>query len=111
MHTQDQLPPEDGLWGDWIGETMALTIKNAEVERLAEEVARLSGQNKTQTIRQALEEKRDRLALRPDPQARAAQRRRFLEREIWADIPENILGKPHDSAVEDEILGYGPDGV
>ncbi len=43
---------------------MALTIKNPEVERLAEEVARLSGQNKTQAVRQALEEKRDRLTLR-----------------------------------------------
>lgn len=90
---------------------MALTIKNPEVERLAEEVARLSGQNKTQAIRQALEEKRDRLSLRVSDAARASQRLRFLEREIWADIPPELLGKPHDDALDDEILGYGPDGV
>ncbi|MBU2603034.1 MAG: type II toxin-antitoxin system VapB family antitoxin [Actinobacteria bacterium] len=90
---------------------MALTIKNPEVERLAEEVARLSGQNKTQAIRQALEERRDRLTLRPSRAARAAQRRRFLEREIWADIPDELLDTPHDDALDDEILGYGPDGV
>ena len=90
---------------------MALTIKNQEVERLAEEVARLSGQNKTQAVRQALEEKRDRLALRMSAAARTVQRRRFLEREIWADIPDELLDRPHDDTLDDEILGYGPDGV
>jgi hypothetical protein len=43
--------------------------------------------------------------------ARTIQRRRFLEREIWADIPDELLDKPHDDALDDEILGYGPDGV
>ncbi|MCZ7663103.1 MAG: type II toxin-antitoxin system VapB family antitoxin [Thermoleophilia bacterium] len=90
---------------------MALTIKNLEVERLAEEVARLSGQNKTQAVRQALEEKRDRLTLRVSRVARTAQRRRFLEREIWVDIPAELLDKPHDEELDDEILGYGPHGV
>ncbi|MCL4368366.1 MAG: type II toxin-antitoxin system VapB family antitoxin [Actinobacteria bacterium] len=90
---------------------MALTIKNPDVERLAEEVARLSGQNKTQAIRQALEEKRDRLTMRVSHDARMAQRRRFLEREIWADIPAELLDKPHNDALDDDILGYGPEGV
>jgi len=90
---------------------MALTIKNSEVERLAEEVARLSGQNKTQAVRQALQEMRDRLSLRVSDASRASQRRRFLEREIWGDIPDELLDKPHDQALEDEILGYGPDGA
>ena len=78
---------------------------------MAEEVARLSGQNKTQAVRQALEEKRERLSLRVSHAARTVQRRRFLEREIWADIPDELLGKPHDDALDDEILGYGPHGV
>jgi antitoxin VapB len=90
---------------------MALTIKNPEVERLADEVARLSGQNKTQAIRVALEERRDRLATRISPEARSVQRRRFLEREIWADIPVELLDTPHDDELDDRILGYGPDGV
>jgi RES domain-containing protein len=38
-------------------------------------------------------------------------RRRFLEREIWGDIPAALLDQPHDDALDDEILGYGPDGV
>jgi antitoxin VapB len=90
---------------------MALTIKNPEVERLAEEVARLSGQNKTQAVRQALEEKRDRLSLRVPRAARTIQRRRFLGREIWGGIPDGLLDKPHDDALDEEILGYGPHGV
>jgi len=43
--------------------------------------------------------------------ARTVQRRRFLAREIWGDIPGELLDKPHDKALDDEILGYGPDGV
>ena len=35
---------------------MALNLKNAEVERLAAEVARLAGESKTEAIRRALEE-------------------------------------------------------
>jgi len=34
---------------------MALTIRNQEVERLAEEVARLAGETKTEAVRKALE--------------------------------------------------------
>src|SRR4029453_11787484 len=40
---------------------MALNLKNAEVERLAAEVARLTGESKTEAIRRALEERRQRL--------------------------------------------------
>jgi hypothetical protein len=35
----------------------------------------------------------------------------FLEREIWAKIPSDQLGHPHDPEQDDDILGYGPDGV
>ena len=40
---------------------MALNLKNAEVERLAAEVARLTGESKTEAIRRALDERRQRL--------------------------------------------------
>ena len=40
---------------------MALNIKNADVERLAEELARLTGESKTEAIRKALDERRRRL--------------------------------------------------
>ena len=39
---------------------MALHIKNADIERLAEELARLTGESKTETIRKALDERRRR---------------------------------------------------
>src|SRR5215208_644444 len=46
---------------------VALNIKNAEVERLAEEVARLTGESKTEAVRRALSERKQRLAHRVDP--------------------------------------------
>jgi antitoxin VapB len=90
---------------------VALNIKNAEVERLAEEISAMTGESKTQAIRAALEERRDRLAFRIVPSERRAHLERFLEREIWSKIPSDQLGLPHDSELDDHILGYGPDGV
>ena len=90
---------------------MALTIKNPEVERLAAEVARLTGETKTQAIRVALEERRRRLSSDVDREARAAEILRWLETEIWPQVPEELRGRPHDSRGDDEIIGYGPDGL
>ena len=89
---------------------MALNLKNTAVERLATEVARLAGESKTEAIRRALEERRRRLK-----GPAIAQRRdrvlRFLEKNVWSTLPEGELGRRLTSAEEDEILGFGPDGV
>jgi antitoxin VapB len=90
---------------------MGLTLKNDEVERLAEEVARMAGESKTQAIRQALRERRARLSFHIAPEARRAGVQRFLEREVWPAVPDGLLGKPHDDLLDDELLGYGPHGV
>jgi antitoxin VapB len=90
---------------------MGLTIKNDETERLAAEVAEMAGETKTQAIRQALRERRDRLALQVTPDARRKRLRRFLEREVWAVIPAEQLGTAPDKAEREQILGYGPHGV
>ncbi len=90
---------------------MALTIKNAEVERLAAEVAQLAGESKTQAIRVALEERRRRLASGIDPEARVAEALQWLETEVWPHVPAELRGRPHDPHADDEILGYGSDGV
>ena len=90
---------------------MALTIKNADVERLAAEVAGITGESKTQAIRVALEERRRRLTSGVDPQARKAELLRFMEEEIWSLVPAEERGRPHDSARDDAIIGYGPDGL
>lgn len=90
---------------------MALTIKNVEVERLAADIARLTGETKTQAIRVALEERRRRLTSGVDPQARKVELQRFLEEEVWSLVPQEQRGVPHDAARDDEIVGYGPDGL
>lgn len=88
-----------------------LTIKNADVERLAAEVARLAGEPKTQAVKVALEERRRRLMGGVDPEARAAAAMEWLEREVWPHVPPELRGPPHDPRAEDQILGYGPHGV
>jgi antitoxin VapB len=93
------------------GRIMGLTLKNEEVERLADEVAKLAGESKTQAIREALRERKTRLAFHVAPGARKAGLQRFLEREIWPAIPAELLGLPHDDALDDEFLGYGPHGI
>ena len=89
---------------------MALNLKNAEVERLAAEVARLTGESKTEAIRRALEERRRRLKglLGADRRERVL---RMLKTKIWASIPKKELGRRLTRQEEDAILGYGPEGV
>ena len=90
---------------------MALNIKNAEVERLAAEAARLAGESKTESIRRALEERVARLRLRVVSRNREADVLRYLEREVWPLVPKRILGRRLTRREEDRILGYGPEGV
>lgn len=90
---------------------MALNIKNAEVERLAAEVADLTGETKTEAVRRALAERRARLRTRVTDAGRAARVRRFLETEVWARVPEDQVGRAPDRAEREGILGYGPGGV
>jgi antitoxin VapB len=89
---------------------MALNIKNPDVERLASDVARLTGETKTEAIRRALEERKRRLQ-----GSATAQRRirvlRFLERKVWPGLPDSAKGRRLSRAEEDDILGYGPGGV
>lgn len=89
---------------------MALNIKNEEVERLAREVADVTGETKTEAIRRALSERRDRVSIRLGEKS-AARLSRFLEEELWPTIPEHELGCRLSRIEEDEILGYGPEGV
>lgn len=90
---------------------MAINIKNERVERLLDEVSGLTGETKTEAIRRALEERRDRLE-RSAAELRPADRlRRLLEREIWPAIPEEVIGKRLQKAEVEEILGYGPSGA
>lgn len=89
---------------------MALNLKNAEVERLAAEVARLTGESKTEAIRKALEERHRRLKA-VVPSERRTRLLRLLRERIWPSIPKAQRGRRLTQAEEDVILGYGKDGV
>ena len=89
---------------------MALNLKNADVERLAADVARLTGESKTEAIRRALEERKARLKS-ASVEDRRARVLRFLEKKVWPLAPKGELGRRLTRAEEDEILGFGPDGV
>lgn len=90
---------------------MAMNIKNDKVERLAEELAHMTGESKTAAILRALEERKDRIALGPSGKRRMAQALDFLEREIWPNIPRKLLGRRVTKAERERILGYGRGGV
>ena len=90
---------------------MALNIKDPETERLAAEVAALTGETKTRAVRVALQERRSRLARRVAPPDRRRNLLEFLEREVWPQVPSDVLGRPLSRAEREEILGYGPEGV
>jgi antitoxin VapB len=91
--------------------SVPLNIKNPEVEKLVEEVARLAGETKTEAVRRALEERRARLAYRLAAEDRASRLARFLENEVWPLVPEGERGRKLTRAEEEAILGYGPEGV
>jgi len=90
---------------------VALNIKNARVERLVAEVARLAGESKTEAVRRALEERRERLAFRVVHQERGERLREFLERQVWPRVPHEQRGRRLTRREEDALLGYGPRGV
>jgi antitoxin VapB len=90
---------------------MALTIENPEAERLAAEVAEMAGESQTEAVRKALEERRQRLTSQNASPDRVARLRRFLEEEVWPNIPPDVRGKKLTKEEREEILGYGPDGV
>lgn len=89
---------------------MALTLKNLQVEELAAEVAALAGESKTEAVRKALLERRDRIQL-----ARGGTRRRdlqrFLEAHVWPAVPAAVRGRELSKAEMDVYLGFGPGGV
>jgi antitoxin VapB len=90
---------------------MALNIKDPETERLAGEVARLTGESKTRAVKIALAERKARLALRVARRDRVAELRRFLAQEVWPTVPRRALGRPVSRREREAILGYRGTGV
>ena len=83
--------------------TMALNICNAEAEQLAAELAKRTGETKTEAVTKAL---RDRLA-----RVRRERSGRRLADEL-EEIAKHCASLPVlDNRTADEILGYGEDGL
>jgi len=89
---------------------MALKIKNPEVERLAAEAAELAEESKTEAIRKALADRVSRLKLHRSGLDRDKRIEAALAR-FRRDFPRGDFGRKMTKAEEEEILGYGPDGV
>ncbi len=90
---------------------MPLNIKDREAERLAAEVAALTGESKTRAIRIALEERKQRLATHVVRRDRGTAIRRFLIEEVWPQVPAPLLGRRLTRREREAILGYGREGV
>ncbi len=92
---------------------MALNIKDKETETLVAEIAALTGETKTGAMRQAARERLERLRRRSGRRKRSPEElQRWLETEIWSQVPDELLDRPPLTKAErEEILGYGPDGV
>ena len=89
---------------------MALNIKDQETERLAAEIASMTGDSKTGAIRRALRETKRRLLLARA--GRAGDRMvGVLERQVWPGLDEDVRGRAVSRGEEEDILGIGPEGV
>jgi antitoxin VapB len=90
--------------------TVALNIKNVDVERLAGEVANLAHETKTEAIRRALVERRARLQARAGKSGGRKSLTQYLEQNVWPMMPAGELGRVMSREEEDRIMGYGPEG-
>jgi hypothetical protein len=74
-------------------------------------LAEITGESKTETIRQALLERQARLRYRVSESGRRERLRRFLETEVWSRVPEDQRGRGPTKVEREAILGYGEGGV
>lgn len=83
---------------------MALSLKDSETDRLAREVAKLTGESLTGAVRTALAERLERERRKRAGQQRLAQRLDALAKECAA-LPDV------DPRTAEEIIGYDERGV
>jgi antitoxin VapB len=83
---------------------VALSLKDKETDRLAREVAALTGQTLTDAVRQALAERLQRERLRRGQPTGLAEQLVALSRECAA-LPD------FDTRTPDEIVGYDESGI
>ena len=94
----------DRITPNWIC-SMALNIKNPEVERLASEVAKLARESKTEAIRVALHERASRLKTNRSKLSRDARINAALAG-IRKEFPLGDFGRVYTKAEEEALLGF-----
>lgn len=85
-----------------------MSIKNPELEQLAQELSRLTGSSKTEVIRQALKEKKERLTVGAGMD-RKQRLLSYLENRVWPTLPKGA-SRRWTKAEEERALGYGKHG-
>jgi antitoxin VapB len=87
---------------------MALNINDTETEKLAAEVAEMTGETKEVAVREALREKKERLGMRTGGKDKPKRDlREFLEAEVWPLLPQEELDQPPMTKKEvEDMLGY-----
>jgi antitoxin VapB len=82
---------------------MALSIRNRETQRLADELARIAGETKTEAVTRALRERLERV--------RRDRTRRSLADELDV-IAKRCAARPVlDGRDEEEVLGFDASGI
>ncbi len=84
---------------------MAFHIRNEQAESLLRELRELTGESLTETVRKALAERleRERARRRADAEDPEA-----VMEAVWARLK---LVPDRETRTDEEILGYGPDGL
>ena len=90
---------------------MILNIESQDVEQLLQDVIQVTGESTIEAIRRALQERLQRLSVHATPPKQDEARFfTFLHNEIWAHIPDELLGTTLTKE-EAKILGYREFGI
>lgn len=84
---------------------MALSLKDPETDRLAREVAKLTGESLTEAVRKALAERLERERLRRGRQGGGLAKKLNALAKECAALPD------FDTRSPDEIIGYDENGL
>lgn len=90
---------------------MPVSFKNPELEKLIDEITGLTGESKTEAVRRALEKRWQQLRLRPGGGSGKKRLLRFLEDEVWPQVPGREIGRRLSREEEEALLGYDERGV
>ena len=86
---------------------MAFHIRNEQADQLLRELQSLTGESLTEAVAKALQERLDREKLRVAA-SEATEDPLVALQEVWSRL-ENV--KVLDTRPDNEIIGYGPDGL